>query len=82
MSKAIAKRTATALQPISLDEAVKAIHVKFAEAIRAEHRAYHARVAAGQMLLDLRKRIEGGEAGDVGWWSWYASKAPASYRGI
>jgi hypothetical protein len=75
MSTALAKRTATALQPVSLDEAVRAIHLKFDEAIKADIKAHKARIATGQLLLDLRRRIESGEAGaDVEWWPWYESK--------
>ena len=75
MGSAVAKRTATALQPLSLDEAVRAIHVKFAAAITADNKAFHDRVAAGQMLIELRRRIEDGEAGEgVEWWPWYERK--------
>lgn len=67
--------------PPTLDESVRAIHGKFAEALTSEGKAYNARLAAGQMLLVLRKRIEDGEAGaGVEWWPWYESKFVRSRR--
>jgi hypothetical protein len=69
-----------ALQP-TLDEAVDAIHRKFAEAIASDSKAHRARIAAGEMLLELRERIEAGEAGKgVEWWPWYGSKFVRSRR--
>ena len=38
------------------------------------------RLAAGQHLLALRKRIEAGECGDVGWWQWYAANVDRSRK--
>jgi hypothetical protein len=55
----------------TLEEAVKEIDIKFQAAIDADNKGKRARLAAGQMLLDLRKRIEDGEAGAVDWWNWY-----------
>ena len=38
------------------------------------------RLAAGQQLLALRKRIEAGECGDLGWWQWYAANVDRSRK--
>jgi hypothetical protein len=74
VSTAVAKRTATAVKLVPLDDVVRAIHKKFAEAIDSDIKASKARLVAGVMLLDLRKRIDSGEAGDVSWWAWYEQK--------
>jgi hypothetical protein len=63
-------RAGKAAQP-TLDEAVRAITEKFDEVANLDKRATSARVAAGKMLIELRARIEGGEAGEgVSWWEW------------
>ena len=38
------------------------------------------RIEMGQTLLELRKRIEGGEVGKVKWWDWYDENLPARSR--
>jgi hypothetical protein len=59
----------------TLNEMVNEIHRQFAEAMRCDKKAYSSRIYAGQLLLELRARIEAGEAGDgVNWWDWYATK--------
>lgn len=59
----------------TIDDAIREIHGKFAEALASDGRAFNARLAAGQMLITLRGRVEAGEAGDgVEWWPWYESK--------
>ena len=74
-SRAIAKRIATVVRLRPIDDVVAAIHLKFDEAIQSDNKAHRARLAAGTMLLSLRKRIEEGEAGEgLEWWPWYASK--------
>jgi hypothetical protein len=30
-----------------------------------------ARIEAGQILLDLKRRVDAGELGEVKWWAWY-----------
>ena len=57
--------------PCTIEDAVTAIHAKFAEAITHEKNANRARIEAGRMLIALRMRIENGEAGEVEWWDWY-----------
>src|SRR5215831_19403984 len=58
-----------------LDDAVRAIQAKLVAADEAEGKSTKNRIAAGQMLNALRKRIEDGEAGTgVKWWPWYRSK--------
>ena len=75
------------VQTCPLEDAVNAIHDKFAEALAADnrmllqlHRAHHARHEAGRMLLQLRKRIEAGEAGETTWWHWYSANFTRSRR--
>jgi hypothetical protein len=63
-----------------LDRVVEAIHAKLAEAITHETQALSARIEAGKMLPDLRKRIEAGEAGEVSWWEWYGKHFARSRR--
>jgi hypothetical protein len=59
----------------TIDEAIREIHGKFAEALASDGKAFNARLAAGQMLIILRERVEAGEAGNgVEWWPWYESK--------
>jgi hypothetical protein len=66
---------------LTLDEMVTEIHKKFGSAIDADIKAHHHRLDAGRMLLELRQRIEKGEAGkDVVWWPWYESKFVRSRR--
>jgi hypothetical protein len=77
-SRAQAAAAATGLimrTTLTLDEAVREIHSEFAKVLDGDKKAYRARIAAGQLLIALRKRIEAGEAGaGVNWWEWYASK--------
>ncbi len=62
-------------QITSLEDTVRAIHAKFAEALSHDKKACNARIMAGQMLLALRKRIEEDEEAGPGveWWPWYAT---------
>jgi len=59
----------------SIDELVFLIHKRFekAQAISTEAQKKYksARLQAGELLLELRGRIEAGEAGRVEWWEWY-----------
>lgn len=56
----------------SLREAVVRINQKFEQALDSDRKTERCRLAAGQMLVELRKRIESGEAGPgVEWWRWY-----------
>jgi hypothetical protein len=65
----------TQLQAMTLEAAIRAIHIEFEKALQADHAGGRARLATGKMLVALRKRIEAGEAGEgVNWWRWYASK--------
>jgi len=68
------------LSSVSLDNAVRKIHAKFAEAIDNEKKAYRARIVVGQMLIELRGRIEAGEAGAIEWWDWYDNQFVRSRR--
>jgi hypothetical protein len=72
--------TMAIIVPISIEDALRAIHAKFAEAERHDSKANDARLAAGRMLIALRKRIESGEVGEVGWWNWYESNFTRSRK--
>jgi hypothetical protein len=75
--------TATVIPITTLDQAVEAIHKKFQEENDSARKAQRSRVACGQMLLALRKRIEDGDAGAEwvdDWWGWYKKKFVRSRR--
>lgn len=55
----------------TLMEALREIHKKFAVFKDADNKGRRARIACGEMLIELRRRIEAGEAGEIGWWVWY-----------
>jgi hypothetical protein len=56
----------------SIKEIIDAIHEQFGLADAAGKRADRARINAGMMLNDLRKRVEAGEVGEnIDWWEWY-----------
>ena len=61
----------------SSDDLVKAINLKVTLSIFAANEAYHHRLDAGRMLLELRTRIEA-EGGD--WWKWQTGKFDRSRR--
>jgi hypothetical protein len=64
-----------------LEAAIESIHKKFAAAIDSDNKARKYRIEAGKELLQLRARIEAGEAGvGVQWWQWYESKFVRSRR--
>ena len=44
------------------------INVAIYDSANAERRCNKLRLKAGQLLLQLRQRIEAGEEGDVSWW--------------
>jgi hypothetical protein len=59
----------------TIDQMITEIHRQFASAQDAEKKTYRSRIRAGELLNDLRSRIEAGEAGEgVKWWEWYESK--------
>lgn len=76
--------TVVALRSRTVDEAIKFIHVKFAEAVTAKSKSESARLIAGQELLALRRRIEAGERGyedwQEDWWGFYAEHFKRSRR--
>lgn len=55
----------------SIDKLVAEIRGHLYDAKGAETKFNKHRLAAGQKLLALRKRIEAGEAGEVTWWEWF-----------
>jgi hypothetical protein len=63
-----------AANPKTIDVLVKEIRTHLYDAKGAESKYQKHRLTAGQKLLELRARIEAGEAGDgVSWWEWFAS---------
>jgi hypothetical protein len=48
------------------------------DAANAEVRFNKLRLQAGQKLLQLRKRVEAGEVGDVTWWGWFEGQGLGS----
>jgi hypothetical protein len=69
MGSSIAKRTTTAAREKPIAEVVVEIRRHLHGAACAEARRIKHRLAAGQLLLRLRQRIEAGEEGDVAWWA-------------
>jgi hypothetical protein len=56
----------------TIDRMVDQIHREFAAATADTKRADRARIRAGKLLIELRKRVEAGEVGEgVNWWEWY-----------
>ena len=74
----------TRIEDRSLRAAVVAINKKFDKEIdhdkkveRGRRAATRCRLEAGELLLALRQRIEGGEAGEewrANWWGWYKTQ--------
>lgn len=57
-----------------LDALVIEIRGRVHDAGRAETTCAKHQLQAGLRLLELRSRIEGGEAGEVSWWDWYETQ--------
>ena len=71
MGTAVAKRTATAVKLKPIADVVRQIKTHIYDANNAEVRCVKHRLQAGQLLLQLRERIESGEAGNgINWWEW------------
>lgn len=71
MGTAVAKRTATAVKLKPIADVVRQIKTHIYDANNAEARCVKHRLQAGQLLLQLRERIESGEAGNgINWWEW------------
>lgn len=58
--------------PKTIDGLVKEIRLHLYDAKGAKAKLEKHRLVAGQKLLELRSRIEAGEAGEgVSWWEWF-----------
>ena len=79
-STSIANRTATAVVEKPIAEVVVEIRRQLLDADRAEVRRNQHRLAAGQLLLRLRQRIEAGEDGDIAWWDWFEENIERSRK--
>jgi hypothetical protein len=62
-----------------LDDVVQAINIKLGLSVTADNKAASHRLAAGRMLLDLRRRVEA-EGDD--WWKWQQGKFTRSRKDI
>jgi hypothetical protein len=72
MGRSVAKRPTTTLKRIPpIADVVRQIKTHIEDAAAAETTVIKHRLAAGQLLLQLRRRIEAGEEGDVAWWDWF-----------
>ena len=74
MGTAVANRTATAVtHKHSISELVVEINKRIYDSNSAKNRCNKLRLKAGQLLLQLRQRIEAGEEGDIAWWEWFGN---------
>jgi hypothetical protein len=65
----------------SLEQVVKRVEASFAKIEQHDKKAVDFRISAGKLLVELKGRIESGEAGKgVQWWSWYAEHFDRSRR--
>jgi hypothetical protein len=69
---------------VSLDELVADVYsdlLFFDEAVeKFRQKLLPRRIQCGLKLLELRRRVEAGEAGNIGWWAWYQTKFTRSRR--
>ena len=68
----------------SLEELTKRFHRKVDEGRRLHEKMNDLQLKLGQMLLEMRQRVESGETGDlaaVDWWGWYSDAVPHVSRG-
>jgi hypothetical protein len=57
--------------PESLKQVVARIEASFVKIKSYREKADQFRISAGKQLVELKARIEGGEAAKVKWWAWY-----------
>src|SRR5262249_20312160 len=62
----------------TLKELLEIFHAKYAAAISHDSKASKARIEAAKALLELRHRIESGEAGAITWWQWFKENSDRS----
>ena len=62
-----------------VEELTAAVKSQLAQVDHFERQASEYRIKAGQGLL-LRKFVEAGEAGEIGWWQYYAANFSRSRR--
>lgn len=68
-------------QDQSLESLVTEIRGHMYDAQGAKTKFDKHRLAAGQKLLDLRRRVEAGEAGEgINWWEWYGTQFTRSRK--
>jgi hypothetical protein len=66
-----------------IDKMVDQVHREFAAAVADTKRADRARIRAGKLLIELRQRIEAGEAGQgIKWGKWCGENIARSKRDI
>jgi hypothetical protein len=75
MGTAVAKSESTAVKHrYTLDELVIQINGHMYDANNAIARANRLRLKVGMKLLELRERVEAGEAGEISWWDWFEQR--------
>ena len=72
--------TAKVVPQLSLGDLLQKAHKQMETVVTTHGKLVAARVACGQSLLELRRRIEAGEGGDVKWWDWYGEHFGRSRR--
>jgi hypothetical protein len=60
----------------TLEELAERLHHKIDEGIKVVE---DLQLECGRMLLEMRHRVEAGEAGDVTWWQWFETRFPPDY---
>jgi hypothetical protein len=71
---------AEVIRQISIDDLVFRAHKQFETVVSTQSKFFNARIECGRTLLELRQRIEAGEAGNIAWWAWYGEKFARSRR--
>src|SRR5262245_29218658 len=65
----------------TLDQLVLQIREHSYQAGTQEGRLFRLRLKMGFELLEARRRVEAGEAGDISWWDWFAENDPLAGHG-
>ena len=64
----------------SLAQVLDEFHRQFGIALDHDTKGHGARLKAASLLKDMRKRVDGGEAGDITWWKWFRENSVRSRR--
>jgi hypothetical protein len=80
MTETEAREGAQVVPLRSIEDVKLLIYKKFDQVVAAQQKFFSVRVECGELLLELRKRIEGGELGKIEWWAWYGENFTRSRR--